>query len=198
MIWLVVVAVIIMAAWIPIGVSLSYLDKGATVRLMIGPLRVLLYPSSKKDKEKQKKEKQPKDNASVGNQSGKGGSLTDFVPLVRSVISFLVDFHKSLRVKYLMLSLTLAGDDPCDLALNYAKACAAMGNLWPYLERFFVIQKRDVKIQCDFETEETLVVAKLDLTITLGRLIRLIARYGLRTFREYNILKNKQKGGATL
>ena len=48
----------------------------------------------------------------------------------------------------------LGGGDPCDLAINYGKAWAALGNLWSRLEQFFVIKKRDVEIQCDFEASQ--------------------------------------------
>jgi len=73
-----------------------------------------------------------------------------------------------------------------------------MGNLWPRLEEFLVIKKRDVKIQCDFTASETLVTARLDLTLTLGRLLVMGGGYGFRLLREFLNFKNKRKGGASL
>jgi hypothetical protein len=95
------------------------------------------------------------------------------------------------------MNVILAGDDPCDLATNYAKAWTALGALWPQLERLFVIKKRDVKVQCDFEASETRVKARLDLTITLGRLVALGGRHGVRIFKQFITLKNKKGGAAT-
>ncbi len=72
-----------------------------------------------------------------------------------------------------------------------------MGNLMPQLERLFVIKKRDVEVECDFTASETLVIARLDLTITLGRLLGLAIVYGIRALREFLKLQKKRKGGAT-
>ena len=126
----------------------------------------------------------------------KGGSILDFLPLVQVALDFLGEFRRKLRVNRLELKLILAADDPCDLAVNYGRAWAAVGNLFPLLERAFVIKKRDVEVECDFTSEETLVIARLDLTITLGRLLSLAVRYGIRALREFLKIKNIRKGGA--
>ena len=96
------------------------------------------------------------------------------------------------------LKLILAGDDPCDLAVNYGKAWAALGNLMPQLERVFIIKKRDLEVECDFTADQTLVFARLDLTITLGRLLHLIVVYGIRLLRQYLSIVKTRKGGAKL
>jgi hypothetical protein len=96
----------------------------------------------------------------------------------------------------LELKLILAGDDPCDLATNYGRAWAALGNLWPKLEEWFEIRKREVEIECDFTAGETLVIARVDLSITLGRLISLAVVYAVRALKEFLNIKNKRKGGA--
>ena len=126
----------------------------------------------------------------------KGGSLLDFLPLVRVGLDLLNDFRWKLRLNRLELKLILAANDPADLGLNYGRAWAAVGNLVPMLERSFVIKKKDIEVECDFTTSETLVIARLDLTITLGRLLALVAVYGVRGLREFMNLKNKRKGGA--
>ena len=66
----------------------------------------------------------------------------------------------------------------------------------PQLERFFVISKRDVEVECDFTAGQTLIIARLDLTITIGRLLSMAVRYGIRAVREYLKIINKRKGGA--
>lgn len=125
-----------------------------------------------------------------------GGSLRDFLPLIKIALNFLGDFRRKLRVDYLAIKLTLAGDDPCDLAENYGKVWAAIGNLMPRLEKFLMIKKRDIDVQCDFTASETRVIARLDVTITLGRLISLAVVYGIRALKAFLNLQNKRKGGA--
>ena len=126
----------------------------------------------------------------------KGGSITNFLPLVRIALDFLGDFKRKLRVNYLELKLTLAGDDPCDLAVNYGRAWTAMGNLLPRLERFLVIKKRNVDVQCDFTASKTTVIARLDLTITLGRLLAAAVVFAVRALIAFLKIMNKRKGGA--
>ena len=113
-------------------------------------------------------------------------------------MDFLGDFRRKLRVNRLELNVVMAGGDPCDLAVNYGKAWAALGNLWPRLEEWLVIKKRDVRIQCDFEGSDTLITARLDATITLGRVMSLSVRYGIRAIKDLIKIKNKGKGGAAI
>lgn len=125
-----------------------------------------------------------------------GGSWTDFLPLVKTGLDFLGDFRRKLRLNVLELKLILAGGDPCNLAINYGRAWAAVGNLMPQLDRLFVIKKRDVEVECDFTASTTTVIARLDITITLGRLIGLAVGYGIRGLKEFLAIKKKRKGGA--
>ena len=90
---------------------------------------------------------------------------------------FLGDFRRKLRLNNLELKLIMAGGDPANLAINYGRANAALGNLWPQLERCFVIKKRNVEIECDFESSETLIQTRADITITLGWLLAIVVFY---------------------
>ena len=203
--WLIALGILILLAVLPLGVSVCYDSNGPLVRIIAGPLRLQVFPAKKRSKTKKPKEKRittpqkkpakqpPKDG---GEQ--KGGSVTDFLPLVQVVLDFLGDFRRKLRVNRLELNVVMAGGDPCDLAVNYGKAWAALGNLWPRLEEWLVIKKRDVRIQCDFEGSDTLITARLDATITLGRVMSLSVRYGIRAIKDLIKIKNKGKGGAAI
>lgn len=198
--WLIALAVIALIAVLPIGVSGVYDRLGARAWVLIGPLRWKLYPSRKKT-EKSKK-KSPKNGGKIqpksdDNPPEKGGNIRDFYPLVKRILDFLGDLRRKLRVRQLQLHLTLAGDDPCDLALNYGRAEAAFANLDPHLERFFVIRKKDIRIDCDFEGDKTLIYGRLDLTITIGRIFSLGFRHGIRILREFMRIMKLRKGGAT-
>ncbi len=120
------------------------------------------------------------------------------MPLVRTGLDFLNQFRRKLRVNNLQLKLILAGDDPCDLAVNYGRAWAALGNLLPLLEKAFVIKKRDCEVECDFTADETLVTAQMDVTIRLGQMLSMAAIYGIRMIKDLLVLKKKRKGGAVL
>lgn len=200
--WLIALGILASLAVLPLGISLRYDASGFRCRLLAGLISFPL-PQKKEKKSLQKKEKKTKKNKKAQSsdqknapQRKKGGSLADFLPLVQVVLEFLDAFRWKLRLRRLEMKLVMASDDPCDLAVNYGRAWAALGSLIPQLERCFVIKKRDLEVECDFEATTTTITARLDLTITLGRLLHLLLRYGLRAVKEFFHLKKSRKGGA--
>ena len=113
-------------------------------------------------------------------------------------LDLLADFPRLFRIHRLDVNVILAGSDPADLGENYGKACAALGNLWPRLEEIFVIRRRDIQMQCDFESAETKINARLDISVTIGRLLGFTFRHGTKALREYLNIMKKRKGGATV
>lgn len=216
--WLITLGVLALLAVLPLGVSVRYNAEGPLVRLILGPVRYTMLPGKKKIKKEKKQpekapteqpkaEEPPKKIKQVGKdqpdpkpqpeqKQEKGGSLLDFLPLVKAALDFFGDFRRKLRLNDLYLKLVLAGDDPCDLATNYGRTWAAVGNLLPKLEQWFVIKKRNIEVACDFTAAETLVTARLELTITLGRLLAALARFAFRAVKEYLKINKKRKGGA--
>lgn len=221
--WLIALGVVILLAILPLGASVKYNAEGPLIRVIAGPVRFTVYPRPKKEKKtdpkaeekkarqeaKKKADKEAKKQAAKDKTASekateplikkeKGGSWTDFLPLVKVVLDFLGNFRRKLRVNVLQLKLIMAADDPCDLAVNYGRAWAALGNLMPQLEKLFVIKKRNLEIECDFTASQTLVIARLDLTITLGRLLAMVTVLAFRALKEYLKINKKRKGGAKL
>ena len=212
--WLITLGILLLLAVLPLGVRIRYNSEGILVKVIAGPVKITVYPlPGKKKKEKKKKEPKktavapeeenlpkppqpPKENKKKAEKKEKGGSLLDFLPLVQAALDFLGDFRRKLRLDNLYLRLIMAANDPCDLAVNYGRAWAAVGNLLPQLEKWFVIKKRDIEVECDFETSKTLVIAHLDLTITLGRLLAAVVKFAVRALIEYLKIRKKRKGGA--
>lgn len=212
--WWITLGILTLLALLPLGVRVCYNADGPLVQLVLGPVKLLVFPRPKKEKKPKKEEikkaeqqepveepklsqlPQPPQAANRKEKKEKGGSLTDFLPFVKLAFNFLGDFRRKLRMKELYLRLILASDDPCDLAINYGKTWTAVGNLLPALERWFVIKNKDVEVECDFTASETKVIARLEITITLGRLLSLVAVYGFRGIKEFIVFRNKRKGGA--
>ncbi len=221
--WLITLGILTLIAITPLGIKLRYDADGVLLKVILGSFRIGILPAKKKEK-KSKKEKMakednkpssqpaqnkskqptyetdpgPKPDTAAGQPKKKpsGGPITDFLPLVKDLFQFLGDFGKGLRFDNVEVKLILAGDDPCDLATNYGKAWAAVGNLLPLLERIVVIRKRNIEIECDFTAGETLVNAALDLTITIGRLLAVITVLLYRAVRDFIKIMIKRKGGA--
>lgn len=213
--WLIALGIVLGIAVLPVGVRIRYNEDGLLVKVIAGPLKITVFPLPKREKKKKpqkkasSKEKQsaeetnlpkppqpPKPQKEAKPAEKVGGSILDFLPLVRTALDFLGDFRRKLRLDDLYLRLILAGDDPCDLAVNYGRTWAAVGNLLPQLERLFVIKKRDIEVECDFTASETLVIARLELTITIGRLLAATTRFAVRAIRDYFKIRKKRKGGA--
>lgn len=224
--WLITIGILVLLAVIPLGVSVIYDEDGPLVRVVAGPLKIKVFPLPKKEKKPKKDKKPAKDKKAeeapaeqkkaASEQSKKGtaksdaakqpdgsekkkksgGPITDFLPLVNVVLKFLDGFRRKLRINVLELKLIMAADDPCDLAVNYGRAWAAVGNLMPQLERVFVIQKRNIEVECDFTAGKTCVLTRLDLTITLGRILSLVFALIGRALVELIKIVMKRKGGA--
>lgn len=191
--WYIALVILILLAIVPVGISLLYHEDGLILSLLLGIVNIKLFPKDKTATAEKKREKKPVKAVSTDVKTSaskkKGGKLSDFMPLVDIAIHFLGSLRKKIRVRRLEFDLVLAADDPCDLAINYGKAWAAVGNLMPLFEQIFVIKKRNVQVQCDFIADTTLLTARLDVTITVGRLIGLAVKYGVLALREYLKLK---------
>lgn len=207
--WLITLGILVLLAILPLGAAVRYNSEGFSLKVIVGPVRIPVLPGKKKDPELEKKKKEAKKVKKTKKASSqpkkkeekpkkeKGGPITDFLPIVKTALQLLNEFRKKLRIKRLKLKMIMAGDDPCDLAVNYGRANAAMGNLLPQLERCFVIKKRDIQVECDFESSQTLIIAHADVTITLGWLLGIVVFYGVRALKQYLQIKNKRKGGTT-
>ena len=151
--WLIALGILILIGFIRVGVLVRYDADGPLLRLILGPVKLTLVPAKKKKPKKDEKHIHGKDKKkpkkAAPEQPGKlptdpppapkpkkksGGPITDFLPLVKVALDFVGEFFTRLRFKDLHLKLILAGDDPCDLAMNYARAWEALGNLAPKLD----------------------------------------------------------------
>ena len=203
--WIIALLILFLLAILPLGASVLYDEDGPRVRIVAGPVKIQVFPMKKKAKKDKPKKEAKKKPAKEGKTAKKpapkpksGGSWTDFLPLVRIALDLLNDLRRKLRVNELKLHLTMAGDDPCDLAVNYGRMNASLAALLTQMERFLVIKKRDVHIDCDFAASETVILARLDLTITLGRILSIAAVYGVRGLKTFLNIKKQREGGADL
>ena len=203
--WIIALLILFLLAILPLGASVLYDEDGPRVRIVAGPVKIQVFPMKKKARKEKPKKEAKKRPAKEGKTAKKpapkpksGGSWTDFLPLVRIAMDLLNDLRRKLRVNELKLHLTMAGDDPCDLAVNYGRMNASLATLLTQLERFLVIKKRDVHIDCDFAASETVILARLDLTITLGRILSIAAVYGVRGLKTFLNIKKQREGGADL
>lgn len=197
--WLIFLGILLLLGCLPLGIRVHYGEDGPRAALLLGRIAVTVYPfpgwlQKRMFGEKKPKKEKPAETPKVEQPKKEeapdgGGSWKKFLPLVSLGLDALGALRRKLRVNHLVLKLTLAGDDPCDLAVNYGRAWAAVGNLLPRSEQAFVIRKREIEVQCDFQSEETRVLFGMDVTITLGRLLGLAVKYDFRAVKIFLKMK---------
>lgn len=205
MIWWILPAVVVLFACLyafcPIGIKVAYDAEGLRVAAFAGLIKFRLYPEfdgkdlvsfgteKMKPAEKKKEKKQ---------QAGSpaGGKYETFISYVRFVAEILTDFRKKLVIKELKLRLTLSSDDPYNLALGYGAAWTAASNLTALLQQLFTVKKHDVSVDHDFLGDQLRIIAKLHISITLGRLSLLGVKHLIRYFTKIKKLSTNTKDGA--
>ena len=127
--WWITLGILFLLAICPLGVSVHYNADGAVVRLILGPVKLTVVPAKKKPPKEKKEKKKPapkpkaaKSAKQVGapeppaepksQEKEQGGSILDFLPLVKTLFDFLGDFRRKLRIDNLQLKLIMAGGDP--------------------------------------------------------------------------------------
>lgn len=195
----------------PVGLRLRYDREGLAAWVILGPVHLGLgkkKPPKKKPpkpaKEKAPKGKAPKPpkgnhSAKPGGESGdapppeSGGTLAGLKVYLPTAKAMLGAVRRRLTVRRLTLLVNLAGDDPCDLAVNYGRTWAALGSGLALLEGAFRIRQRRVEVACDFAGEETRIYGELVIVACPARLLAVAIRYGWQLLKIY---WNQKKGGA--
>lgn len=183
---LVIFAVLVLIGCIPVGVDARYGADGIFLAAKIGPFRLQLLPQKPK-KKKKKPAKQPpavkpaeKKPAEKKQNPLLSGGVDGLLQLLGLAFDTLGDLRRKLRVNALMLHVTVpGGDDPAKAAMNYGRAWAAIGALTPAVERLFVIKKRDIQPELNYNETQMKVDAHLVTTITIGRSLALALRAGV-------------------
>lgn len=191
--WLIAAAVLVMIALLPLSLCFCYDESGFSGWLSIWPLRIFLFPGKKRKKGKPRSSKPSQYGTGKKNPQSKGGKFSAFLPYVQNVLEFLAELRVRLVVRRLELTVILTDPDPCDLAVNYGRAWAVLGNLVPRLESIFQIRKRDLAVECDFVGEETTVYFYMDVSVTIGRLLYMTIFHGSRILRKYISILNKER-----
>ena len=213
---LVIFGVLFLIGCIPVGIDAVQDEAGLRLDAKIWLFRIGILPEKpkKKKKEKPKTEKpaavQPAQSAGAKKEPGTSalGSLKrigidNIFELLDTLLDLLGDFRRKLRVKELTLHVSFDGSDPARAAICYGGAWAFIGALTPILEQAFVIKKRDISPILDYNNRETELTGRLQMTISVGRLLcmglRLLKKIGvsaLRKRQKNKIETNTNKGGA--
>ena len=209
MVLLLIFGILFLIGCIPVGVDAAHLGGSFTLKVKIWLLRLQLLPAKPKkpaggkDKAPAAKEAQTADGAEKPAQATPKkafltGGVQEILDLARLAADTLGNLRRKLRMEELMLRVRFGcGDDAAKTAILYGRAWAVIGALLPCLERIFVIKKRDIGAELDYNVDEKMAVdAHMVLTITIGRALALALRAGIGFLKIYQAYQDKNKGGA--
>lgn len=223
MVLLLIFGILFLIGCIPVGVDAAYLGGSFTLKVKIWLLRLQILPAKPKkpkmekasaakdrkkpaggkDKAPDAKEAQTADGAEMPAQEPPKktfltGGVQEILDLARLAADTLGNLRRKLRMEELMLRVRFGGgDDAAKTAILYGRAWAVIGALLPCLERIFVIKKRDIGAELDYNVDEKMAVdAHMVLTITIGRALALALRAGIGFLKIYQAYQDKNKGGA--
>lgn len=204
---LVILAVLVLIGLIPVGVLARYNQDGTYLAAKLGLLKIRILPKKEGKKKKPKKEKPKKEKkkkkaeaekpGQTKKKSGlRSGGVGGILELLDILSDTLGNLRRKLRVNELMLHVTYKGSDPARAAINYGRAWAAIGVITPCLERLFVIKKRDIQPVLDYDAPQLQVDVRAEFTMTIGRILALGLRAGLKFLKLIVNKKKNDKGGA--
>lgn len=168
-----------------LGVQVRYSEEGVRLRLIAGPLRIVLYPQKpKKERAKRKKTPSKEKKSRKKNQEAlpepKGGGLQIFLEMLPVIGQAAGALRRRLRMDELTVHLTWASDDPAKTALGFGKANAAMGMIWPIFDHNFHVKQHDLGVAADFAQTKPTVYCRAALTMTVGQLTAFGVRFGVK------------------
>lgn len=124
---LVVLALVLLACVLRLGVAAGYEEGGGWVKVHLGPKWVSLYPVPQARTARRRKKQRRKEAKAEATEDQKdrekfslGGALDlalDLLPQVRAAAG---KFRRALRIDALSLRLTWGEPDPADAAIHYA------------------------------------------------------------------------------
>ena len=160
---------------IRVGVWASYAQKTFTLRLLVGPVKVTLFPrKAKKGKRKPKqqkakkpaKEKQPKGPEEPRGEPDIPAFLKELLPVALEAAGRL---RRKIRIDEFDLAVKVASHDPAKAAIQYGRLSGAAGMLWPLVEQNFKVKDWRIRIWVDFTTARPEASLKLAASLTVGQ-----------------------------
>jgi hypothetical protein len=182
----VILAVLVILAFLPVGVVAEYGEPGLTADAVVGPVRFKLISTAKNEKKKKKEKKKTAEGVT------KAGRLVDLKEQLPAINKALDRLKRKLTIKELTVHYMAAGTDPASTALYFGAASIGFGLILPLLENNFNIKKRDLRTSVSFETTEPYVYVKARLSLLVWEVLY-IASGALISIMKYKTKKTEDR-----
>ena len=209
----VIIAVIALIMFIPVGADISYEDGQFALSAKVCGILLQLFPkppadeSKPKKEKKKKKEKKPKKKkeekpASDSTESAPkkkkklNFSKDEILSLVKKVLNKFGRFGRKFNIDRFLLHYVAAGKDPYDTAVNFAYVNAALSSLAPVCSQRFDVKDCEVWTDIDFTIEKKKIDFGLCFTIRIGAFFALafgvvFSALGILIKNKFRLFKEK-------
>jgi len=180
----IVIAVLILLAFLRFGASAEYGADGFLVAARVGPFSFTVFPVKEEAPEKAEKKalKRARKKTKVREKAKEKparkmapGALTHFLDMIPPVMKTLGRVKRRLLIKKLTIHYTAGGDDPVTTAMAYGAANAVFGAIVPALENNFRIRKRDLRAFADFQSVEQKIYVSAAFSIAVWEAVYIAA-----------------------
>lgn len=200
-----------------VGVLIRY-EETLNVRVTAGPIRVQVFPAKPGKEKKPKKEKKKKKGKAGKGPATEGGSGAEAAEEqkkkafpkpdledIRSAVTTLWPplkkalgrTRRGIRVDPLEAAVCLGGrDDPAATAELYGYLNAAMWSGMPVLEKLLDIPDPALRLEMDFDREETRARVLAGVSIRVGTVLAVALQVGIPAIKWYLKFSKKHKQAA--
>lgn len=178
-----VLAVILLISQIRLGGHAFYGPDGIKAVIIVGFIRIQVFPPVEKKAKKEKGPKAEKTQPESGKGKGTVGRFMDLLPVVAEAAGAL---KRRIRIDRLKLSVIWGAEDPASAAIGYGRANALLGIVWPLVDNNFNVKKCDLRADVDYGKTAPEITAEAAITITVSQLVSLVTVYGIKLLTMWN------------
>ena len=184
------IALIIVLIFIILLLNLTFIIKykkdGLLVKLKILFFKYKLIPQTekknKKDKKKDKDKEEEEKKSLLKMPNFNIKNTDDIFELLHIIENFfkeyLKPFIKKIKIKKAHISITAAGKDAAEAAINYGRLCAAFYPVAGIIQSFTKLKKSKMRIDCNYNTKK--IMAETELIVSI-RIIHIVA-FALKSY----------------
>ena len=156
-------------------------DGPLRMRVGFGPLRRVFTLGKKKPKKQTAKKKPKKPSEKTKKQKAPSAPRVDLRRLDWHQawdlgLDLIDDMTGAMTWERLHVTVLLHTKDAGHTGILLGRLCAAVGNLYPYMERAFVLKDTKIVLDADFEAEKTVWDMDLSVMTRAGRFPRVLWR----------------------
>ena len=166
----IILAVVLLVALLRLGIAVEYGEDGFSADARIGPLNIRVLPVKKRPaKDQKRKIRKAKKEKAAGKARAdkKPGSFSEIQKILDPAKTVLDRLRRKLLIKRLTIRYIAADSDPAKAAMAFGRMNAVYGVVFPLLEKYFRIKRRDFRASADFELEEPYIYINAIISIAI-------------------------------